>query len=219
MGALRVIVAGYGPIYRAGLCAVLPSSDHDSQVAVVGVAGDLDRSTRLAKLVRPDVVITDLSFPEGPDRSARELLDAHPATSLLLLLERSQLDAGLDGAEDLASGVVLRPAARSDLMEAMIAVTNGLRYTDQRLVSHESQEEARSAPVLTEREAEVLQLLAFGYTNAEIASHLVISIRTAESHRSNIQRKLGVRTRAELARAAWREGLSARSLARHGSPA
>lgn len=196
MGSLRVVVAGFDSIYRAGLCAVLPSFEPMGRVAVVGQAGELSRSASLVRLLRPDVVITDLSFQEGPAESVDRLLAEHPDTRLLVIGEQAQLRSSLSWFEERVSGFVVRPEGDTDLLEAMETIVGGGRFVDERLKPQPEQQAGRLRRALTDREAQILRLLAFGYTNAEIAAHLVISVRTAESHRSHIQRKLGVRTRA-----------------------
>ncbi|HEV3472218.1 MAG TPA: response regulator transcription factor [Actinomycetota bacterium] len=207
MSSLRVVVAGYGPIYRAGLCAVLPTNEDGTTVAVVGAAGDLRKARSLATLLRPDVIVTDLLFPGEDPHPIPRLLEGSPESRVLVLSERSDPEAIQAALDDGVSGYVLRNAHKDDLIVALHEVAAGRRYLDPRIGRLPQRHLQLTPKQLTEREREVLKFLALGYTNSEIASCLVISVRTVETHRSNLQRKLGVRTRAELARAAWREGV------------
>jgi DNA-binding NarL/FixJ family response regulator len=163
--------------------------------------------------VSPDVVLLDVVLP---DQSGLEiiptLLKENPKTKVLVLsmqddprYVRAAFDAG-------ASGYVLKEAADNDVVAAVREVAGGGRYVDPelgaRLVSAESEERrlAEENP-LSERESEVLRLLALGHTNQEIAEQLFISVRTAETHRAHIMQKLRLSSRAELVRHALDRGL------------
>lgn len=212
MRSVRVVVAGFGPIYRTGLSAVLPTFGTPLRIAVIAEAGELRRSTALIRLLGPDVILTDLSFP-GEDRSpARRLRAAHPAARLLVLAPGSDRADVRSAFDQGATGYVLQPADKDTLLDALQAIVTGDQYLDPRLDFLTSGSLDLDERALSDREQEVLQLLALGYTNSEVAARLVISVRTVETHRSNIQRKLGVRSRAELARAAFREGIAALTL-------
>ncbi len=207
MSSLRVVVAGFGPIYRTGLCAVLSTTGNDTDVAVVGVTGDLRKAEALVTLLRPDVIISALVFPGEDLRPLPRLLDGSPASRVLVLSDRSDPGAIRGALDDGAAAYVLRDASKDDLLSALHAVAAGRRYLDPRIGPVPLRHLKRTRKELSEREREVLRFLALGYTNSEIATCLVISVRTVETHRSNLQRKLGVRTRADLARAAWHEGV------------
>jgi two-component system response regulator NreC len=207
MRSIRVVVVGFGQIYRTGLCSVLPAVDGPAPVTVVGAADALDRAVALIALVRPAVVITDLSSPPSRATVIDRLLRANPTTRLLVLAERADPVVARSALEAGASGYLIQPVSVPDLARAIALTDAGERCVDPRM------ERAPVSPIgprgiLTRREADVLRFLAIGHTNAEVAKRLVISVRTVETHRSNIQRKLGIRSRAELAHAAWREGLS-----------
>jgi DNA-binding NarL/FixJ family response regulator len=140
------------------------------------------------------------------------LLQAVPDTKVLVLsmqddprYVREAFDAG-------ASGYVLKEAADSEVVSAVRAVAAGERYVHPvlgaRLIAAEAEERKRAeVDPLSEREREVLRLLALGHTNQEIAKMLYISVRTAETHRAHIMQKLGLSSRAELVRYALSEGL------------
>ncbi|MDQ3963552.1 MAG: response regulator transcription factor [Actinomycetota bacterium] len=208
MRSLRVIVVGFGPIYRAGLCAVLPTSGEEMNVSVVGVSEDLAGATSLTRLLRPDVVVTDLDFSERDPIAA--LKDACPPIRILVLGESRDPARAAGSLSQSVDGYLARPIAKEDLLDALFSVAAGESVVDPRLTMPTPlMRRGLKGASLSEREHEVLRLIALGHTNAEVAAHLVISVRTVETHRSNIQRKLGVRTRAELAGAAFRERIAA----------
>lgn len=200
MGSLRVVVAGYGSIYRAGLCHVLPTSAPEASIAVVGEAGDFARASALIRLLRPDVIVTDLGFHDEDRVPIPRLADAHPEARILVLTDPLDPWAASAALAQGASGYLMRPAAPDELLGALLAVGAGETFVDPRFRPEPMHLVRGNDPHLSDREQEVLQLLAVGHTNAEVARRLVISPRTVETHRSNLQRKLGVRTRAELAR-------------------
>lgn len=208
MASIRVVVAGYGPIYRAGLCATLPTHDPNRGVAVVGATGDLDRAVSLVKLLRPTVILSDLNFA-GRDALV-ELTDACPSSRVVYLSGIGRRGKVLPARWPMLAAHLHAPIDTDDLLEVLSAVAAGVSFVDPgsqrpRPVRHAGTPVARwNARGLTNREQQVLQMIALGYTNTEVAERLVISVRTVETHRSNIQRKLGVRSRAELAHAAFR---------------
>jgi two-component system response regulator NreC len=166
-----------------------------------------------AMQLQPDVVLMDVVMPgESGIESTRAVLQAVPATKVLVLsmqddprYVREAFDAG-------ASGYVMKEAADDEVVDAIRAVAAGQRYLHPalgaRLLAVESEERRRAAEdPLSEREREVLRLLALGHTNQEIAKLLYISVRTAETHRAHIMRKLDLSSRAELVRYALAEGL------------
>lgn len=215
VASIRVVVAGYGPIYRAGLCSTLPTHDPSRGVAVVGATGDVDRAVSLVRLLRPAVILTDLDFA-GRD-ALPELTEACPSARVVLL-------SGMGRSSEVPlvrrSGVAAHlhaPIDIDELLDALSAVAAGVSFVDpspepalRRAAPIGGWDALREARGLTQREYQVLQMIALGHTNTEVAEQLVISVRTVETHRSNIQRKLGVRSRAELARAAFR-GLRGRA--------
>lgn len=217
MRALRVVIAGFGPIYRAGLCSVLPTSGAEPGVTVVGVAGELRRARSQIRLLGPDVILTDMRFPDSSGEpllaSLTTLGDAHPEAELVVLTDVADAVVIRRAFSDGAAGYILRPVESADLRAALRTVADGSRYLDPRLGDLAPRSLELPAADLSQRELEVLQLLGLGHTNGEIAQRLVLSIRTVETHRSNIQRKLGIRTRADLARVALRQAGAA--FARH----
>jgi two-component system, NarL family, response regulator NreC len=208
----RVVVVDDHAVVRAGLRRVLEAEPDIDVVGEAGTAGDAVLETRSAK---PDVILLDVAMPgeSGIDVMPKLQKEAPEAKVLVLSMQddpryvREAFAAG-------ASGYVLKEAADSEVVAAVREVAAGNRYLHPalgaRLISAE--EEARAATEadpLSEREHEVLRLLALGHTNQEIAKMLYISVRTAETHRSHIMQKLRLTTRAELVRYALANGLLA----------
>ena len=129
------------------------------------------------------------------------LLDASPATGVLVLTMQDDPAFARKALRAGAGGYVLKEAPRADLVAAVRAVARGETYLHQQLAARVVFEQD-PAGLLTPRELEMLRLIALGHTNAQIAQDLFLSVRTVETHRANIQRKLGVSGRAELVRCA-----------------
>jgi two-component system response regulator NreC len=208
--ATRVLIVDDHAVVRSGLKLVL---DADDGIEPVGEAGNARDAIFEARSLKPDVILLDVVMP---DQSGLEiiptLLHENPDTKILVLsmqddprYVREAFDAG-------ASGYVLKEAADSEVVAAVREVAGGGRYVDPelgaRLVAAESAERKRAEEdPLSEREGEVLRLLALGHTNQEIAKQLYISVRTAETHRAHIMQKLRLSSRAELVRYALDRGL------------
>ena len=187
--------------------------DAESDIETVGEAANADRAVFEAIEHRPDVVLMDVTMPgKSGIEGMPALMQAVPDAKVLILsmqddprYVREAFDAG-------ASGYVLKEAADTEVVAAVRAVARGERYVHPalgaRLVEAAAAERKRAeVDPLSEREREVLRLLALGHTNQEIAKMLYISVRTAETHRAHIMQKLGLSSRAELVRYALSEGL------------
>jgi two-component system, NarL family, response regulator NreC len=210
MSGTRVLIVDDHAVVRSGLRLVLEA---DEGIDPVGEAGSARDAIFEARSLKPDVILLDVVMP---DQSGIEiiptLLHENPDTKILVLsmqddprYVREAFDAG-------ASGYVLKEAADREVVAAVREVAGGGRYVDPelgaRLVAAESAERKRAADdPLSERESEVLRLLALGHTNQEIAKQLYISVRTAETHRAHIMQKLRLSSRAELVRYAIDRGL------------
>ena len=210
MTPTRVLIVDDHAVVRSGLKLVLEA---DEGIEPVGEAGTARDAIFEARALKPDVILLDVVMP---DQSGLEiiptLLHENPETKILMLsmqddprYVREAFDAG-------ASGYVLKEAADSEVVAAVREVAGGGRYVDPelgaRLVAAESEERRRAEEdPLSEREGEVLRLLALGHTNQEIAKQLYISVRTAETHRAHIMQKLRLSSRAELVRYALDRGL------------
>jgi two-component system response regulator NreC len=206
----RVLIVDDHAVVRAGLKLVLEAAEG---IEPVGEAGSARDAIFEARSLKPEVILLDVLMP---DQSGLDviptLLKENPDTKILVLsmqddphYVREALGAG-------ASGYVLKEAADSEVVAAIREVASGGRYVHPelgaRLVDAETQERRRAEEdPLSERESEVLRLLALGHTNQEIAKQLYISVRTAETHRAHIMQKLRLSSRAELVRYALAEGL------------
>ena len=209
-GPIRVLVADDHAVVRAGLKLLL---DAEEDIEVVGEAGSGAEAVRLARSLKPDVVLMDVVMPGMSGLEATgPVLEAAPDTTVLVLSMQDDPRYVREAFAAGASGYVLKEAADTEVVQAVRDVAAGNRYVNPalgaRLVAAEAQarKKAESDP-LSEREREVLRLLALGHTNQEIAKMLYISVRTAETHRSHIMTKLRLTTRAELVRHAIAEGL------------
>jgi DNA-binding NarL/FixJ family response regulator len=207
---IRVLVVDDHAVVRAGLRRVL---DAEPDIETVGEAADADRAVYEAIEQKPDVVLMDVVMPgKSGIEGMPALLQAVPETKVLVLsmqddprYVREAFDAG-------AQGYVLKEAADSEVVEAVRAVASGHQYVHPelgaRLLAADAAERRRAQEdPLSDREREVLRLLALGHTNQEIAKLLFISVRTAETHRAHIMQKLRLDSRAELVRYALSEGL------------
>ena len=207
---IRVLIVDDHAVVRSGLRKVLESADG---FEVVGEAGDMRNAVFEARAQKPDVVLMDVVMPgaSGIDATPAVLKEAPDAKVVVLSMQddpryvREAFAAG-------ASGYVLKEAADTELVQAIREVADGGRYVHPalgaRMITAEAEERRRAEEdPLSEREREVLRLLALGHTNQEIAKMLYISVRTAETHRAHIMQKLRLTTRAELVRYALDQGL------------
>jgi two-component system, NarL family, response regulator NreC len=208
--SIRVLVVDDHSVVRTGLRRVL---DAEQDIETVAEAPNAERAVFEALEHQPDVVLMDVVMPgKSGIEGMPALLQAVPEAKVLVLsmqddprYVREAFDAG-------ASGYVLKEAADTEVVSAVRAVAAGDQYLHPalgaRLIAAEAEERKRAeVDPLSEREREVLRLLALGHTNQEIAQMLYISVRTAETHRAHIMQKLGLSSRAELVRYALGEGL------------
>jgi two-component system response regulator NreC len=207
---IRVLVVDDHAVVRAGLRRVL---DAEADIETVGEAANVERAVFEALEARPDVVLMDVVMPgKSGIEGMPALLQAVPEVRVLMLSMQDDPQYVREAFEAGASGYVLKEAADTDVVDAVRAVAAGERYVHPalgaRLITAESEERKRAeSDPLSEREREVLRLLALGHTNQEIAAQLYISVRTAETHRAHIMQKLGLSSRAELVRYALDHGL------------
>jgi two-component system response regulator NreC len=199
-------------VVRSGLRLLL---DAHEDIEVVGEAGNAKDAIFRARALKPDVMLLDVVMPGASGIDVLpELLKESPETRVLVLSMQDDPNYVREAFGAGASGYVLKEAADEEVVSAVREIAKGGRYVHPtlgaRMVAAEAEERAAvEADPLSEREREVLRLLALGHTNQEIAQGLYISVRTAESHRAHIMQKLRLSTRAELVRYALSHGLLA----------
>ncbi len=211
---ITIMVVDDHAVVRSGLKLLL-NAEEDFEV--VGEAGNAQEAVLRAKLLQPDVLLCDVVMPgRSGIEVAREVREVAPETKVVMLSMQDDPAYVREAFGAGAMGYVLKEAADSELVRAVMEVANGGRYVNPelgaRLAFAEAQAQAEAeADPLSDREREVLRLLALGHTNQEIAKMLYISVRTAETHRAHIMQKLRLETRAELVRYALDHGLLEKS--------
>jgi two-component system, NarL family, response regulator NreC len=198
MDSIRVVLADDHAVVRSGLRLLL---DAEEGLEVVAEAGEIDTAKRMVRAHRPDVLVLDLNMPGAESLPAIPELAEHTAVVVLTMqndpaFARQALQSG-------AKGYVLKEAADAELVHAVQAAAQGRTYLNPELGARMA-----AAPLvqpgppddLTEREVQILRLIALGHTNSEIGAQLYLSVRTIESHRAHIQQKTRRNSRSELVR-------------------
>jgi two-component system, NarL family, response regulator NreC len=208
--SIRVVIVDDHAVVRAGLKLLL---EREPDIEPVDEAANAAEAIFRVLEHKPDIVLIDVTMPgESGIEAIPKLLEASPETKVLVLSMQDDPHYVRDAFTAGAHGYVLKEAADSEVVAAIHHVAAGGSYVNAalgaRLVTADAQERAQAeADPLSEREHEVLRLLALGHTNQEIAKTLYISVRTAETHRAHIMQKLRLESRAELVRHALRHGL------------
>lgn len=207
-GAVRIVLADDHLVVRAGLRLLL---DSEPGLEVVAEAGDVEAARRYVRGHHPDVLVLDLNMPGGSSLEAIPAIRAEsPDTQIVVLTMQQEPAFAREALSGGALGYVLKEAADEELVEAVRRAAAGESYLNPRLGARIASEPLPGPPDdLSEREVDVLRLIALGHTNAEIAQQLYLSVRTVETHRSHIQQKLRLSTRAELVGYALDRGLIA----------
>jgi two-component system, NarL family, response regulator NreC len=207
---IRVLVVDDHAVVRSGLRLLI---DAEPDLETVGEAGDVRGAIFETRATKPDLVLLDVTMPgESGLEGIPKLLHEHADVKILILSMEDDPRYVREAFAAGASGYVLKEAADAEVVTAIREVGGGGRYVHPelgaRLVSADADaaREAEEDP-LSEREHEVLRLLALGFTNQEIAKQLFISVRTAETHRAHVMQKLRLASRAELVRHALAHGL------------
>ena len=207
---IKLVLVDDHAVVRSGLRLLL---DAQEDMEVVGEAGNSKDAVFRARALKPDVILLDVVMPgESGIEVLPTLLKESPGTKVLVLSMQDDPSYVREAFAAGASGYVLKEAVDEEVVSAVREIADGGHYVHPalgaRMVAAEAQERAAAeADPLSEREREVLRLLALGHTNQEIAQELYISVRTAESHRAHIMQKLRLATRAELVRYALAHGL------------
>ena len=202
---IRVIIADDHSIVRRGLRELLEA---EGDFEVVAEAGDIAGAKRYLRGHRPDVLILDLNMPDGSSLEAIPAMRADcPETRIVVLTMQNEPAYARRALSAGALGYVLKDAADAELVEAVRRAAVGDGYLNPRLGARLAAEPSGPPDGLTERELDVLRMIALGHTNAEIADRLYLSVRTVETHRAHIQQKLSLGSRSELVRYALAHGL------------
>jgi len=209
---LRILLADDHITVRQGLKMLIESQ---GDMTVVSEASDGTAAVEQARALRPDVVVMDISMPGMNGLVATRTLKSLQPDSVIVILTRHGDDAYL---QELlragADGYVLKQSAASELVQATRATAARNQYLDSALTARvtagflaRSGRKAQATGVsLSDREAEVLRLIAAGYSNKEIAAQLELSVKTVEVHKANASRKLGLKGRIDIVKYALLQG-------------
>jgi two-component system response regulator NreC len=203
---VRIVLADDHAVVRSALRMLLEA---EADFEVVAEAGDADNAARKVRGHHPDVLVLDLNMPGGSGLAMLpKIREESPDTQVVVLTMQSEPAFAREAMQAGALGYVLKEAADAELVKAVRMAAAGETYLQPKLGARLAAEPDSTAPDdLSERELEVLRLIALGYTNNEIAEQLFLSVRTVESHRAHIQQKLRLTTRSELVRYALERGL------------
>ncbi len=211
---IRILLADDHTILRAGLRMMLNAQP---DFEVVGEAQDGRQAIQEAQKLQPDVILMDITMPDmNGIEATRQIKKLLPETKVLVLTMHEHDEYVFQALRAGASGYMLKEAADTDLISALRVIQNGQFYlspTAQSVMVGDylqrvrTGEEKDSYSSLTEREREILKLVAEGYTNNQIAERLIISPKTVDTHRTHVMDKLNLHSRAELVKYAMRRGL------------
>ena len=209
-GPIRILIVDDHAVVRSGIRLLLAQED---DLEPVGEAGSGREAVFQARALKPDVILMDVVMSDQTGLEVLPtLLHEHPETKVLLLSMQDDPRYVREAFAAGASGYVLKEAADTEVVAAVREVARGGRYVNPELgarlmVAEAAAERQAEQDPLSEREREVLRLLALGHTNQEIAKQLYISVRTAETHRAHIMQKLRLTSRAALVSYAIGQGL------------
>ncbi len=204
--ATTIVLADDHTVVRSALRMLLEA---ESDFEVVAEAGDADTAIRYVRGHKPTVLILDLNMPGRSSLEAiPDIEEASPETEIVVLTMQNEPAFARRALQAGVRGYVLKEAADAELVQAVRSAAIGDTYLQPALGARlVAESDSRRADDLSEREREVLRLIALGHTNAEIAERLYLSIRTVESHRAHIQQKLRLSSRAELVHYALERGM------------
>jgi DNA-binding NarL/FixJ family response regulator len=203
---IKVLVVDDHAILRNGIRALL---DQERDITVVGQAANADQAVTRARALQPDVILLDVVMPRKNGFEALpELREVAPQARVIMLSMQTSPSSIRKALNAGAAGFVAKHASETELMDAIRRVAAGSRYVDPELAGDlVVPDSAALTEVLSERERDVMFMLALGYTNQEVAEQLYISVRTVDTHRAHLMRKLNLQTRAELVSYALANGL------------
>jgi two-component system, NarL family, response regulator NreC len=203
---ITVVLADDHAVVRSALRLML---EGEQGIEVVAEAGDAEAAARYVGGHRPAVLILDINMPGGSGLAAiPKIREQSPDTQIVVLTMQDETAFAREALQAGVLGYILKEAASEELVKAVRMAAAGRTYLQPELGARLAAEpEVASPDDLSDRELEVLRLIALGHTNNEIAEQLYLSVRTVESHRAHIQQKLGLSTRSELVRYAIERGL------------
>lgn len=208
---IKVLLADDHQIVRQGMRVLLNTQ---ADIEVVGEASDGYELLELVNKLAPQVVITDIAMPNlNGMEAARQIHRHHPEVSLIILSMHSASSYVIRTLRSGALGYLLKDDDFTEVIQAIHTVVRGQRYLSPQVKESvldlltEGQPPVEPENILTEREREVLQLIAEGLTSPQIAEKLTISIRTAEKHRANLRAKLNLTSQADLVHFAIQQGI------------
>ncbi|ARI75787.1 response regulator transcription factor [Halobacillus mangrovi] len=212
---ISIVIVDDHAVVRSGLTMLLDAVD---DFEVVGEASEGDEAYQQVEEKHPRVVLMDLSMPHGKDglSATSEIKKQFQDTQILILTMHDDEEYLFRAIELGASGCILKNAPHEELVKAIRQVASGDAYlypsATKRLMEDymdkiKNNGKADTYRLLTDREREVLALVAKGFSNKEIATKLVISVKTVEAHKAKVMEKLKLRTRPELVEYAWKRGL------------
>jgi two-component system response regulator NreC len=203
---IRIVIADDHSVVRRGLRQLL---EDETGFEIVAEAGDVESARRYVRGHHPDVLVLDLNMPGGSSLEAiPEMRSDSPQTQIVVLTMQNEPAYARQALGAGVLGYVLKEAADAELVEAVKRAAAGDTFLNPRLGAKVAAEPPPGPPDgLSDREVEVLRMIALGHTNAEIADQLYLSVRTVETHRAHIQQKLRLGSRSELVRYALEHGL------------
>jgi two-component system response regulator NreC len=212
---IKLCIVDDHAVVRSGLVMLLNGKEG---IEVVGEASEGEEGIQLAMKLRPDVVLMDLSMPHGKDglTATKDLKQAMPETAVLILTMHDDDEYLFRAIHAGASGYILKSAPHDELLAAIRSVADGNAYLNPSATKRLMREYldrlrhgdgGRTFETLSDREQEIVSLVAKGYSNKEIAEQLVISVKTVETHKAKVMEKLGLKTRPELVKYAMKKGL------------
>lgn len=216
MKKIKILIADDHSVVRQGLRTLLQSAP---EFSVIGEAANGEEAVRLAKARPPDIVIIDISMPKlNGIEATRRIKENNPAAKVLILTIHENEEYVYQMIRAGANGYVLKNADKKELFAAVRAVAGGEHFFSpgiSKLIIDEFIKQAReqdaakqsSAPHLTKRETEILRFIALGLTNKKIAEKLFLSVRTVNTHRTNLMQKLNIHDTAGLVRYAIQNGI------------
>ena len=210
---IRIVLADDHEVVRAGFKMIL---EQDPDLSVVAEAADGAQAYSIVAREKPDVLLMDISMPPGQSGlvACEKVAKDFPATKVVILTMFAEPEYLFYTLRGGAAGYILKNSSSEELLSAVHAVADGGSYIHPKMtalltkqLSQGASDEDRSYQQLSNRELEILQLLATGFTNKEISERIFLSVKTVEAHRSKIYQKLGLKSRADLVDYALRHKL------------